>query len=588
MEDEDGLRRRLEAEQHARQQAEAGARAAEARIQDIGRLLSGFLDRMGDNYLDLDVLREALATARNGEATGAEAVGQVGSGEAGGGTPDATGAGAADAADAVVAPPAALSEEFVRDARHAVQGTLGVVLGFLELLRSGRLPAGSDRDEALRDTHRTVRQMDILLQELFEALELRAGPTLPERLAIGPEVEGAVAEHRAAAQDRSVRLRTDIDPSLGVVRLDRARLHHALDLTLDHIFLAAPAESDVDVRAVVEGGAVRLEIEYEDPRAERRSIDRALRFFDPDGRPALARARLLVEANGGRADISMGAERRVRLRLTWPRSLHQGLPAPAPPARPAATEVAGQQEREEPRPQPKGPRILVVEDNEEERHHLRDALESSGYRVITASTVDEAILEGCSTRFDAITLDLLLGREFSLQVLAAVRTEGPNKETPVLVLSVASPGNVAFPYAVQGHLQKPFSKRTLLRALRWIRVPPALPGPVLLIAPDPGPARLREAVRRTGRRLVQALDVEGAVRGIEDDAPDLLVVDPSLEGLDETFYEGVDAPVLFWGGERPEGHASGSIPKDAGVDDMEAVLAAALDANIVEEGEQTR
>ena len=77
--------------------------------------------------------------------------------------------------------------------------------------------------------------------------------------------------------------------------------------------------------------------------------------------------------------------------------------------------------------------ILLVDDHETIRFTFRLALESDGYNVDTAGSVSEARAKMEQRYYDLLILDLRLGMESGLTLLASIRAH--DIQTPVLVMT---------------------------------------------------------------------------------------------------------------------------------------------------------
>jgi len=66
-----------------------------------------------------------------------------------------------------------------------------------------------------------------------------------------------------------------------------------------------------------------------------------------------------------------------------------------------------------------------------------------GYRVETAKTGAEAIVKSQARTYAAILLDLILPDTGGWEILHAIRTAGPNQNTPVVVVTVVAEKGVA-------------------------------------------------------------------------------------------------------------------------------------------------
>lgn len=108
--------------------------------------------------------------------------------------------------------------------------------------------------------------------------------------------------------------------------------------------------------------------------------------------------------------------------------------------------------------------VLVVEDEEELREMVRDALELNGYAVVTASDGREALekLAGIE-RLCLVLLDLLMPRMNGWEFVEALRARSEIASVPVVVQSSAP---ASAPAGVARVLQKPVMFDHLLSVVR--------------------------------------------------------------------------------------------------------------------------
>ncbi|TFG36974.1 MAG: response regulator transcription factor [Desulfobacterales bacterium] len=113
-------------------------------------------------------------------------------------------------------------------------------------------------------------------------------------------------------------------------------------------------------------------------------------------------------------------------------------------------------------------KILIVDDEEELRERLRQALSNERYRVETAKNGDEALDKVVDDdSFDLIILDIMMPGRDGLSVLQEIRKEGIN--TPVLLLTALGDLDDRIRGLDQGaddYLAKPFSMSELLARMR--------------------------------------------------------------------------------------------------------------------------
>jgi len=112
--------------------------------------------------------------------------------------------------------------------------------------------------------------------------------------------------------------------------------------------------------------------------------------------------------------------------------------------------------------------ILAIEDEEPVREAIVAALESSGYRVITAVDGQEGLERLISERPDLVLLDLMLPKIHGMDVCAAIRE---HSEVPVVMLT----GLAAEDDRVEGltrgaddYITKPFRARELAARVRAV------------------------------------------------------------------------------------------------------------------------
>jgi len=129
-------------------------------------------------------------------------------------------------------------------------------------------------------------------------------------------------------------------------------------------------------------------------------------------------------------------------------------------------------------------RLLIVEDEEDLRRGLEQALREEGYAVDGAGEGTDALYKAETWDYDAIVLDIMLPGLDGWEILQRLRRK---KKTPVLLLTARD----AVPDRVRGldlgaddYLVKPFDLAELLARVRsLIRRAAAAPSPVMTLGP---------------------------------------------------------------------------------------------------------
>jgi len=121
------------------------------------------------------------------------------------------------------------------------------------------------------------------------------------------------------------------------------------------------------------------------------------------------------------------------------------------------------------------PRILVVEDQEDNRRILRDLLTSAGFEVIEAVTGEEGVRLAETDHPDLILMDIQLPVLDGYEATRRIRAKSALRAVPIIaVTSYALSGDdvKAFAAGCDAYVTKPFSPRALLAKIRE-HLPPA-------------------------------------------------------------------------------------------------------------------
>lgn len=116
-----------------------------------------------------------------------------------------------------------------------------------------------------------------------------------------------------------------------------------------------------------------------------------------------------------------------------------------------------------------GPRLLVVEDEDDLRHTLEVALGREGFDVVVAADGTTALEAAARAAPDLIVLDLMLPDVSGTQVCRSLRERDETRDTPVIMLTARDEEIdrvVGFEVGADDYVTKPFSMRELILRIR--------------------------------------------------------------------------------------------------------------------------
>lgn len=179
-------------------------------------------------------------------------------------------------------------------------------------------------------------------------------------------------------------------------------------------------------------------------------------------------------------------------------------------------------------------RILIVDDEESIRFTFDAFLTDAGYQVDTASSLNEAKVLIEATAYDAVFLDILLGRESGMNILRLMRERNPN--CPVVMITGAPEIATAAEAVRLGafdYVTKPVHQDELLRIARR-----ALERKVLLDEQETFRLRMA-AVFQSIQEGILVFDNDNRLVDINDSARRMLACDRDVVGrlLDELARE---------------------------------------------------
>jgi PAS domain S-box-containing protein len=362
-------------------------------------------------------------------------------------------------------------DEFLAVLSHELRTPLTSMLGWLRMLRTGRLDAAGV-ERAYDVLERSTRLQAQIVEDLLDVSRIISGKML---LALTPVslpavVEAAVDSQRAAAAGKRLAITTEIDPAARLVA-DAGRLQQVFVNLVSNAVKFTPPGGHITIRGVVAGRSVAVSVS---DTGRGMTPDILPYVFEPfrqaEGAHSrvhtglglgLAIVRHLVELHGGTVTVgSEGPERGSTFTVTLPADIE----ASATTLDPAdVRELRGADLR--------GLRVLVVEDEGDTRDILDVLLRESGAEVQAVPDAEAAMRALRSRPPDVLISDIGMPEMDGYDLIRQVRRLAPDAggRIPAIALTAFAHGSdhrEALRAGYDRHLAKPVDAVTLTRTVR--------------------------------------------------------------------------------------------------------------------------
>ena len=181
------------------------------------------------------------------------------------------------------------------------------------------------------------------------------------------------------------------------------------------------------------------------------------------------------------------------------------------------------------------PTILVIDDDPVVRELIGRALAHEGYRIEAASSGPEGLRMATILRPDVITLDVMMAGMDGWQVLSALKQNPELDSIPVVMITMVDDRRVGHALGAVDYLLKPIDFHHLRNVIsRHGRICPGFH--VLLIEDDPDTRELtRRLLEGHGMTVSEAENGQVALQRLEETTPCLVILDlmmPVMDGFE--------------------------------------------------------
>ncbi|MBF0627570.1 MAG: response regulator [Magnetococcales bacterium] len=388
---------------------------------------------------------------------------------------------------------------FLATMSHEIRTPMNTILGMGEMLRES--PRLSPRErQFVQIANRAGDALMALINDILDLSKIEAGQLRLEQIILSPqaEIRQTMAILQESAKAKGIELSTYLDPALPTYALgDPQRLRQILlNLLGNAVKFTQQGKIRLEARVLEEPliefsiqdsgigiPADRLEVIFQPfMQAE----DSTTRRFGGTGL-GLSICQQLVHHMGGRIWV----ESRVGMGSTFHFTV--ALPRTLP-----ATEERANHPRHAADQGPEhrsNPKILLVDDTEDNRLVVEAYLEGEAYQLVEAVSGAEALRHFEASRFDLVLMDVMMPDMDGLETTRRMRTmEAMHgwKHTPVIALTANAMKEDMEQSMIAGcdqHLSKPLRRTDLMTILNHYigRLPPL--SPQGLRRPLPAPPR---------------------------------------------------------------------------------------------------
>ena len=365
-----------------------------------------------------------------------------------------------------------LKDEFLATLSHELRTPLTAMLGWLSMLRSGRLDAETSK-HALATVERNAEAQGQLIEDLVDVSRIVGGKL---KLDIEPVdmitvISAAIDIVRPAANARGVSIEVSAEPGVGPVAGDPARLQQIVWNLLSNAVKFTPRDGHVKVSLRRFESSAEIEVRDtgigidEDflPRVfERfRQAEAALTRSHRGLGLGLAIVRHLVELHGGTVSAASDGEGKgATFTLRLPLAVQR------------IASVANVQSAGGDNSKLNGLRVLLVEDEPDARDLLTFTLRVSGAEVQAVDSVQQALVNLQSFKPDVLLSDIGLPIESGYDLIQKIRAlPSATSKIPAVALTAFATEKDrqrALDSGFQVHLSKPVEPRVLIQAINQL------------------------------------------------------------------------------------------------------------------------
>ncbi|MBW4516123.1 MAG: PAS domain-containing protein [Timaviella obliquedivisa GSE-PSE-MK23-08B] len=366
-----------------------------------------------------------------------------------------------------------IKDEFLAVLSHELRSPLNPILGWTKLLQSGNLDQEKTA-HALETIERNVKLQSELIEDLLDVSRI-----LQSKLSLnissvnlGLTIEAAIETVSLAAQTKSIKINTTLDPEIGQVLGDASRLQQIVWNLVSNAVKFTPEGGRIEVRLTRFDHQAQITVTDTGKGITAEFLPHVFDYFRQEDSATtrrfgglglgLAIVRHLVELHGGTVQVtSPGEDQGTTFTVSIPLAESangQGVESQKTfSARTNKNSLLGI-------------RVLVVDDEPDMRDVIAFSLEQSGAEVIAVGTAMKALEALAQFQPDILVSDVGMpdmDGYMLMQRIRALNSEqgGQVKAIALTAYAAEFDQNQALQAGFQQHLAKPVEPEVLVRAI---------------------------------------------------------------------------------------------------------------------------
>jgi CheY-like chemotaxis protein/nitrogen-specific signal transduction histidine kinase len=374
-------------------------------------------------------------------------------------------------------------DEFLVVVSHELRTPLNAILGWAQLIRQN--VDGDQRLHAAEVIERSARAQARLINDILDVSRVVSGglPLDKRPLDLARTIEAAIEAVRPTIESNGIKLNVALDDSVGVVIGDSTRLQQIVGNILSNSAKFTPRNGTIDVKLEKAGEDFRIIISDSGYGISPEFLPYVFdRFRQADSQITrqyggmglgLAIVKFLVELHGGTVEAaSDGLKKGATFTVTLPGALRAVAAPDEPKTDGQPVDISSISSRLA------AMWIVVVDDDSDAREMMRVVLESSGARITTCGSYEEALalLKERPTAAltpnlpDVVVADIAMPGLDGFDLIRAIRRLAPSRggKIPAIALTAYADDETrkrALAEGFQTHLTKPLVLEELVTAI---------------------------------------------------------------------------------------------------------------------------